>query len=137
VGDKTLQAIARTLKAFLREYDLVGRFGGEEFALLLPQARPVDAYTIAERIRAYIGSMPIEVSSGADAEPITVTISVGVAALGASWDTSVGSQLTDLLAAADMALYQAKRSGRDQVCVITENTTFGSRTAAEPTPQLN
>lgn len=132
VGDKALQAIARTLQAFVREYDLVGRFGGEEFVMLLPQARPVDAYTIAERIRAHIADMPIE--AGPDIAPIQVTISIGVAALGSSWDTTVGGQLTDLIAAADMALYQAKRNGRDQVCVITENATFGSRLQSVSVP---
>ena len=126
-GDRALREVARTLTIFLREYDLVGRFGGEEFALLLPQAKAVDAYRIAERIRAYIGAMPIDVHDGPDAEPVRLSISIGVAALGASWDSVTGGQLTDLLAAADAALYQAKQNGRDQVCVITENTTFGLR----------
>jgi diguanylate cyclase (GGDEF)-like protein len=126
-GDKALKAIARTLTLFLREYDLVGRFGGEEFALLLPQTVPVDAYRIAERIRTHIGAMPIDISD-IRSEPIKLTISVGVASLGARWDTASGSQLTDLLAGADSALYQAKRDGRDRVCVITENATYGTRT---------
>ncbi len=129
-GDKALKAVAHTFTVFLREYDLVGRFGGEEFALLLPQTRAVDAYSIAERIRAYIGAMPIRLDSAPDAEPVRVTVSIGVAALGVSWDTRSGSQLTDLLAAADSALYQAKQDGRDQVCVITENATFGRRDQA-------
>jgi PleD family two-component response regulator len=51
---------------------------------------------------------------------------MGVAALGAPWDTRTGSQITDLLAAADRALYQAKRAGRDQVCVVTDNTVVNS-----------
>lgn len=126
-GDKALREVARTLTIFLREYDLVGRFGGEEFALLLPQAKAVDAYRIAERIRAHIRAMPIDVHDDPDAEPVRLTISIGVAALGARWDSSTGGQLTDLLAAADAALYQAKQNGRDQVCVITENRTFGLR----------
>ena len=132
-GDRALRTIARALPIFLREYDLVGRFGGEEFALLLPQAKAVDAYRIAERIRTHIGSMPITVSDDADAEPVRISISIGVAALGARWDSTSGAQLTELLAAADGALYQAKRDGRDQVCVVTENATFGAnrRDAAE------
>jgi diguanylate cyclase (GGDEF)-like protein len=125
-GDKALSAVARTLTGFVREYDLVGRFGGEEFALLLPQTRAVDAYSIAERMRAHIATMPIPADGVA--EPFKVSVSIGVAALGARWDTASGSQLTDLLAAADSALYQAKQSGRDQVCVITENATFGVHT---------
>ena len=132
-GDRALRTVARALAIPLREYDLVGRFGGEEFALLLPQAKALDAYRIAERIRTHIGSMPITVSDDADAEPVRLSISIGVAALGARWDSSSGAQLTELLAAADGALYQAKRNGRNQVCVVTENATFGAsgRDAAE------
>jgi diguanylate cyclase (GGDEF)-like protein len=126
-GDRALRTVARALTIFLREYDLVGRFGGEEFALLLPQARALDAYRIAERIRAHIGSMPITVSDDPDAEPVRLSISIGVAALGARWDSTSDAQLTELLAAADGALYQAKRSGRNQVCVVTENAVFGAR----------
>ena len=125
-GDRALRTVARALAIPLREYDLVGRFGGEEFALLLPQAKALDAYRIAERIRTHIGSMPITVSDDADAEPVRLSISIGVAALGARWDSSSGTQLTELLAAADGALYQAKRNGRNQVCVVTENATFGA-----------
>jgi diguanylate cyclase (GGDEF)-like protein len=125
-GDRALRSVARAISIPLREYDLVGRFGGEEFALLLPQAKALDAYRIAERIRTHIGSMPITVSDDADAEPVRLSISIGVAALGARWDSSSGAQLTELLAAADGALYQAKRDGRNQVCVVTENAMFGA-----------
>jgi diguanylate cyclase (GGDEF)-like protein len=128
-GDRALRKVARALTIFLREYDLVGRFGGEEFALLLPQAKALDAYSIAERIRDHIGSMPITVSDDPDGEPVRVSISIGVAALGARWDTSNNAQLTELLAAADDALYQAKRGGRNQVCVVTENATYGPKAA--------
>ena len=125
-GDRALRTVARALQIPLREYDLVGRFGGEEFALLLPQAKALDAYRIAERIRTHIGSMPITVSDDANAETVRISISIGVAALGARWDSTSGAQLTELLAAADGALYQAKRNGRNQVCVVTENATFGA-----------
>jgi len=133
-GDRGLRAVARALPIHLREYDLVGRFGGEEFALLLPQAKALDAYRIAERIRDHIGSMPITVSDDSDAEPIRLSVSIGVAAFGARWDSSSGAQLTELLAAADGALYRAKRNGRNQVCVVTENARLGAdgREAAAP-----
>ena len=124
-GDRALRTIARALPIFLREYDLVGRFGGEEFALLLPQAKALDAHRIAERIRVHIGSMPITDSDDPGAEPVRLSISVGVAVLGAR-DSRSDVQLTELLAAADGALYQAKRNGRDQVCVVTENATIGA-----------
>ncbi|HEY2309148.1 MAG TPA: GGDEF domain-containing protein [Streptosporangiaceae bacterium] len=123
-GDRALRTVARALAIPLREYDLVGRFGGEEFALLLPQTKALDAYRIAERIRTHIGSMPITVSDDAGAEPVRLSISIGVAALGTRWDGGSGAQLTELLAAADGALYQAKRNGRNQVYVVTENATL-------------
>jgi diguanylate cyclase (GGDEF)-like protein len=130
-GDRALRTVARALPIFLRETDLVGRFGGEEFALLLPQAKAQDAQRIAERIRTHIGSMPITVSDDANAEPVRLSISIGVAALEARWDSTSSAQLTELLAAADGALYQAKRKGRNQVCVVTENATFGAGARAE------
>ena len=120
-GDQALRAIAHTFRIFLREYDLAGRFGGEEFALLLPQTSAVDARRIAERVRRHIEAMSIDVSDTPDAESLQVTVSIGVAALGLSWDAATGSQLTDLLAGADRALYQAKRSGRNQVWMFTDS----------------
>src|SRR5437764_1933593 len=125
-GDRALRTVARALSIPLREYDLVGRFGGEEFALLLPQTKALDAYRIAERIRAYIAAMPIDAHNDPGAEPVTVTVSIGVAAVGTRWDAGA-SQLTDLIAAADAALYRAKRDGRDRVCVVTEKTTSGAQ----------
>ncbi len=125
-GDRALKAIARTFRIFLREYDLIGRFGGEEFAFLLPHTNALDAYGIAERIREHIAVAPLDVGDLPDGEHVRVTVSIGVAALGAPWNTRTGSQITDLLAAADRALYQAKRAGRDRVCVVTDNTVVGS-----------
>jgi diguanylate cyclase (GGDEF)-like protein len=125
-GDRALKAIARTFRIFLRDYDLIGRFGGEEFALVLPHTSALDAYGIAERIRKHIAATPLDVGDLPDGEHVRVTVSMGVAALGAPWDTRTGSQITDLLAAADRALYQAKRAGRDQVCVVTDNTVVSS-----------
>jgi len=121
-GDKALKAISRTFRIFLREYDLVGRFGGEEFAVLLPHTKALDAFGIAERIREHLAHTPLDVADSADQGPVRVTVSMGVAALGTNWSTRTGGQLTDLLAAADRALYQAKRAGRNQVCVITDST---------------
>ena len=125
-GDRALKAIARTFRIFLRDYDLIGRFGGEEFALLLPHTSALDAYGIAERVRKHIAATALDVGDLPDGEHVRVTVSMGVAALGAPWDTRTGSQITDLLAAADRALYRAKRAGRDQVCVVTDNTVVGS-----------
>ena len=117
-GDKALKELSRTIQVFLREYDLVGRFGGEEFALLLPQTDEDDARRVAERMRAHIAEMPFDVGDIAGSEIIRLTVSIGVAALG-----TTGSQLTELLATADAALYRAKRAGRNQVWVTTDTAT--------------
>jgi diguanylate cyclase (GGDEF)-like protein len=120
-GDKALRALSRTIKIFLREYDLVGRFGGEEFSLLLPQTGEEDARRVAERMRSHIAEMPFDVGDKADSETIRLTVSIGVAALG-----NTGSQLTELLATADAALYRAKHAGRNQVWVTTDHTSYSS-----------
>ena len=125
-GDRALRAIAHTFQIFLRGYDLAGRFGGEEFALLLPQTSAPDARQIAERVRTHIAAMPISVDDDPATEPLQVTVSVGVAALGVSWERTTGSQLTDLLAGADSALYRAKHAGRNQVWMVTDTATVGA-----------
>jgi diguanylate cyclase (GGDEF)-like protein len=114
-GDKALRAVTDALRSQLRSYDLAGRFGGEEFVVLLPQAREVDAINVAERLRAHIAALSIPVGHDAESGPsIKLTISVGVAALdGAS------RELTDMLAAADAAMYYAKETGRNRTHVIT------------------
>jgi diguanylate cyclase (GGDEF)-like protein len=116
VGDKVLRAVTDALQSQLRAYDLAGRFGGEEFAILLPHAREVDARHLAERCRAHIAAMSIPVGDDAESGPfVKLTISVGVATLdGAS------RELTDMLAAADAALYHAKETGRNKTHVATE-----------------
>lgn len=115
VGDQVLKEISRSFQDYLREYDLVGRFGGEEFVLLLPHTHEHDAYRIAERMRAHIAGMPIGLDGGTLAKPVQVTVSIGVAVL-----DQTRRDLTDLLASADAALYQAKQGGRDQVRIDGE-----------------
>ena len=134
VGDKALRAIARTFKIFLRDYDLAGRFGGEEFALLLPQTSAADARRIAERVRDHIAEMPISVSDEPGADTLQVTVSIGVAALGTTWERTTGSQFTDLLAGADRALYQAKNAGRNRVWMFTDTETVGDTAIREQQP---
>jgi diguanylate cyclase (GGDEF)-like protein len=114
-GDEVLKEIAHTLKTMLREYDLAGRFGGEEFALLLPQTRAVDAFRIAERIRSAISGLCIIAPGATGGERVHVTVSVGVAAL----DSGSKREYAELMAAADAALYRAKSGGRDQVQMIS------------------
>jgi diguanylate cyclase (GGDEF)-like protein len=115
VGDKALRAVTDGLRSQLRSYDLAGRFGGEEFALLLPHVREMDALNVAERLRAHIAGMSIPIDDDDESGPcVRLTISVGVAAL-----DDASRELTDLLAAADAALYYAKETGRNKTHVIT------------------
>ena len=114
-GDEVLKEISHMLGVMLREYDLAGRFGGEEFALLLPQTRAVDAFRIAERIRAAIAGLCIIAPGATGGERVHVTVSIGVAAL----DSGSKREYGELMAAADAALYRAKNCGRDQVQMIS------------------
>jgi len=114
-GDQVLKEIARALDSFLRDYDRAGRFGGEEFSLLLPQTRAVDAFRIAERVRANIAGLSIIVPGATGGERVHVTVSIGVAAL----DSGSKREYSDLMATADAALYRAKSGGRDQVQMIS------------------
>jgi diguanylate cyclase (GGDEF)-like protein len=115
VGDKALRAVTDGLRSQLRGYDLAGRFGGEEFAILLPHAREVDALNVAERLRVHIAGLSIPVRDNDESGPfVKVTISVGVAAL-----DGVSRELNDIIAAADAALYHAKETGRNKTHVVT------------------
>ncbi|MBT8096344.1 MAG: GGDEF domain-containing protein [Woeseia sp.] len=112
-GDATLRLIAKVCTAAVRKIDVVGRFGGEEFIILLPHTRADEATVVAERIRSDMGKLSREMLDGA----VLVTLSLGVA--------EVGPQAADfnkLLAAADKALYMAKNSGRNRVAVIDSET---------------
>lgn len=101
VGDQVLTAVGRTLVAGLRSNDLVCRWGGEEFLLILPDTPPDGAMLVAERLRAAVAAL--------SDLPLTVTVSIGVASC-AQDDTHF-----EVVARADEALYQAKDDGRNQV----------------------
>ncbi len=117
-GDRVLRELAQTLQASLREYDIVGRFGGEEFTLLLPHTDPAEAAQIAERIRAQVDQRTTMIDDGSrEGFRLRVTVSIGVATLNGSH-----RDLDDLIAAADSALYRAKNSGRNTVRVIADAT---------------
>lgn len=107
-GDEALRAVAQRLQALLRQGDILGRFGGEEFVILLSGIGVVNAKSIAERLRRSAAADPIAVETGS----IRLTVSLGVATL----ENSDGS-LAEMLAAADEALYSAKRGGRNKVVV--------------------
>jgi diguanylate cyclase (GGDEF)-like protein len=130
-GDEVLKEIAHTLMTLLRDYDLAGRFGGEEFALLLPQTRAVDAFRIAERVRAAISGLCVIAPGAAGGERVHVTVSIGVAAL----DSGSKREYAELMAASDAALYRAKGCGRDQVQMIS--TTRGLSAVSSTSRGIN
>ena len=102
-GDEVLCAVASRVRDAVRAGDIVGRIGGEEFAVLLPHT-PLDvARQVAERVRASVGAI---------AEPAALTVSIGVASV-----PRMAADAEELLLAADQGLYRAKRSGRDRVVV--------------------
>jgi diguanylate cyclase (GGDEF)-like protein len=110
VGDKALRAVTDGLRSQLRNYDLAGRFGGEEFVVLLPHAREGDALSVAERLRTHIAALSIPVNDADESgTQVKLTISVGVAALDGN-----NRELTGMLATADAALYHAKVTGRNK-----------------------
>jgi diguanylate cyclase (GGDEF)-like protein len=117
-----LRALATELRQQVRESDVVGRFGGEEFTVLLPRTDAADAHGIAERLRASASRLSV---AAADAR-IKVTVSIGVALLGQH-----GRDLFELLAAADVALYKAKDAGRDQVHVYAQTVPTATADAKE------
>ena len=109
VGDEVLREVAARLGNAVRTYDSVGRFGGEEFMIVLPGTRPEDAERAAERIRGEVGQEPVLTSVG----PLAVTTSLGVV-------TRQGELINDataLLVAADTALYESKEAGRNRVTI--------------------
>jgi diguanylate cyclase (GGDEF)-like protein len=106
-GDLVLKETAHRMQAELRDIDLLCRYGGEEFVIILPGCPPGEAVAVAERIRRSVESLPW---GGASVLPSPVTVSVGVA----SFPRPFGSLLT-LLKGADEALYQAKNRGRNRV----------------------
>ncbi len=111
VGDAVLQHLARVGLEAVRRVDLLARFGGEEFAVLLPCTEAHGARIAAERLRERIERTPATTDEGA----IGVTISVGVATADGAWQPDVQG----LIRAADQALYRAKAGGRNRVVACT------------------
>jgi len=120
IGDEVLRALATELRQQVRESDVVGRFGGEEFTVLLPRTDDAGACRIAERLRASAARLSVPLTG--PAAPVGVTVSIGVAALGPH-----GRDLFELLAAADAALYRAKDAGRNRVRVSGKVTAHQPR----------
>ena len=106
-GDEALRAFTNACRLALREYDILGRVGGEEFAVALPNTGPDGARVIAERLRAAVEELVVRPAKG---EVFDLTVSIGIAQLRED-DLAVAT----LLGRADQALYRAKNAGRNRV----------------------
>ena len=119
-GDRALQAVAKLLEGHVRSYDGLGRWGGEEFLMLLPGTRLAEACAVAERIRVTLAAARPALQDGTR---VSFSASLGVATIDGAGAEAVSEQTLDsLVRAADRALYQAKSDGRNRV------------SAAEPMP---
>ena len=126
VGDAVLQEVGHRLASGLRSYDSVGRYGGEEFLIIVPGCDPLNLVVTAERLRYRIADQPIETSAG----PVSVTISLGLAAAEANESGLVNREA--LLHNADEALYAAKARGRNRVETATATRLLGQQTDGSP-----
>lgn len=128
-GDDVLKRAAELFRSSVRSTDLVGRYGGEEFAVMMPETTLQDGMSFAEKIRHLIETTPLDTQAG----PLNATVSIGVASVPHSRIHSA----KELIVAADRALYRAKKSGRNQVQAEKRRdpsrptrTEDGTRTAA-------
>lgn len=114
VGDEVLANLVRHSKEILRSIDAIGRIGGEEFLILLPETKAEGAAQIAERLRQYIANAINDTSA---LIPVKITISVGVTIFNPNENPGMarGIALNELINKADLAMYQAKNEGRNRV----------------------
>ena len=108
-GDRVLKHVARELAGRLRRQDFIGRFGGEEFVILLPETGIEDALTLCDALRAHIDACHFTFKS----KPVAVTISIGVTAVDA------GEPAEHAFKRADDGLYAAKRNGRNRCELVS------------------
>jgi len=123
VGDSVLRLLADVLREGLRELDIAGRLGGEEFAVLLTEAGRNDAIEVAQRLRSDMASRSVETQSG---DIVRCTVSIGVA------ERIPDEALDDLINRADAALYAAKRAGRDRVALADIKADPGAARVCQP-----
>jgi diguanylate cyclase (GGDEF)-like protein len=120
-GDDVLKAVADAIRRESRDYDVAGRFGGEEFVLLLPGISTQNLLTRAERLRDRIKDLKVHTTgNGGRVEIINLTASIGAVTYPAG-----GDHLDTLLLAVDAALYEAKRTGRNRTCLAPQVETNG------------
>lgn len=127
-GDKVIQALVDTCIENLRVIDHFGRLGGEEFACILPETGESEAMLCAERLRRSIEAIRLETPHGR----IQFTVSIGVAVRDAS-----RADWSSLLRHADLALYRAKREGRNRVVLATHETSISHRIVRPTAPLMN
>lgn len=108
-GDDVLREVSRRMQSSVRSYDSIGRYGGEEFVIVLPDSEAISGTQQAERLRNSVGEKPVET----DGLMISVTLSLGVAVMSQNHSDDYQA----LLRVADSALYRAKESGRNQTCM--------------------
>jgi diguanylate cyclase (GGDEF)-like protein len=115
IGDEVLKGLIRHSKEILRSIDSIGRIGGEEFLILLPETELNGAIQFAERLRSHIANTTMETNQVA---PISITISIGTTVFDPKHQSEVNrlEVLSDLVKQADIAMYQAKNEGRNRVC---------------------
>lgn len=109
IGDAVLQVTSKICQDTLRQVDIAGRLGGEEFAVILPETTRKEALDVAERLREAVAKAAVTMPAGL---PIHFTVSIGVTSL-----DDKGTNIDMLLNQADKALYKAKATGRNRVCV--------------------
>jgi diguanylate cyclase (GGDEF)-like protein len=123
VGDKVIKLLATTAKKTLRQTDVFGRLGGEEFAAFLSNTDEKGAIIAAERVRLAF----LEAAKMVDGLAIGATVSIGV-----TFSTNYKDEVDDLLARADEALYEAKNSGRNRVVIRSESNAHVNATSIVP-----
>ncbi len=130
-GDYVLQATAQLIAANVRESDILGRYGGEEFALALPESEPAQAAAVAEKLRQAMEAFEFRSDSIPPPEepPLRMTISIGVASTPVAEDQDE----FELIHRADRALYEAKRAGRNRVVTAPRG---GLEAAVSPVPPV-
>jgi two-component system cell cycle response regulator len=124
VGDEVLKEVARRLLGSIRSYDFVGRYGGEEFLIVLNNCNPNSAITRAEEIRSAIAGRPIQTQAG----PLALTMSLGML-LSHEWGIR---PMDELMQETDMALYAAKAAGRN---CVRQAKPDAEKEAVSPAPQ--
>ena len=114
VGDKLLKQVSDAIMDSVRTMDIVSRFGGDEFLVLLPETHPDRAAHIAERIRQAVGKIALALDSEAPEQDVVTSVSIGIASYPQN-----GHTLEKLVEQVDRALYQAKMKGKNRIQILS------------------